>query len=79
MRASTLLNALLDLAGVWVGKAAVCGDELRVMVSLRRRRLECPQCLFTTRHRYDTREVGCPGLDGEPDTTTQCPAGACPD
>jgi transposase len=57
VRASTLLNALLDLPGVWVGKAAVCGDELRVMVSLRRRRLECPQCLFTTRHRYDTREV----------------------
>jgi hypothetical protein len=28
---------------------------------------------------YDTREVGCPGLDGEPDTVTQCPAGACPD
>ena len=28
---------------------------------------------------YDTREVGCPGLDGEPDTAMQCPAGVCPD
>jgi hypothetical protein len=28
---------------------------------------------------YDTREVGCPGLDGEPDTAIQCPPGACPD
>lgn len=57
MRASTLLNAVLELLGVRVGKAAVCDGELRVTVSLRRRRLECPQCSFTTRHRYDTREV----------------------
>ena len=35
MRASTLLNALLELPGVWVGKAAVVGDELQVMVGLR--------------------------------------------
>ncbi len=27
---------------------------------------------------YDTRMVGCPGLDGDPGTT-QCPAGVCPD
>jgi transposase len=57
VRASTLLNSLLDLRGVRVDKTAVCDDELRVMVSLRRRRLGCPQCSFTTRHRYDTREV----------------------
>lgn len=57
MRASTLLNSLLELPGVRVGKAAVCDGELLVTVSLRRRRLGCPQCPFTTRHRYDTREV----------------------
>ncbi|MEY8015253.1 ISL3 family transposase [Mycobacterium servetii] len=57
MRASTLLNSLLDLPGVRVGAAAVHGGELRVTVSLRRRRLGCPHCSFTTRHRYDTREV----------------------
>jgi hypothetical protein len=28
---------------------------------------------------YDTREVGCPGLDGEPSTDIQCPPGVCPD
>ena len=28
---------------------------------------------------YDTREVGCPGLDGEPETVMQCPPGVCPD
>lgn len=30
---------------------------MRVRVRLRRRRLACPRCSFTTRHRYDTREV----------------------
>ncbi len=57
MRASTLLNSLFHLPGVRVGKAAVVDGELQVTVSLRRRRLCCPQCSFTTRHRYDTREV----------------------
>ena len=28
---------------------------------------------------YDTRDVDCPGLDGEPSTGPQCPAGNCPD
>lgn len=57
MRASTLLNAVLELRGVRVGDAVVVDGELRVTVTLRRRRLACPQCSFTTRHRYDTREV----------------------
>jgi len=57
VRASTLLNSLLGLSGVRAGKTAVCDGELRVTVSLRRRRLCCPQCSFSTGHRYDTREV----------------------
>ena len=57
MRASTLLNAVLELPGVRVGKVAVVDGELRVRVGLRRRRLACPRCGFTTRHRYDTRAV----------------------
>ena len=57
MRASTLLNAVLELPGVRVGKAAVVGGEVRVTVRLRRRRLGCPRCGFSTRHRYDTRDV----------------------
>ncbi len=57
MRASTLLNSLLGLPGVRVDKAVVCDGELQMTVRLRRRRLGCPQCSFTTRHRYDTREV----------------------
>jgi transposase len=57
VRASTLLNAVLELPGVRVGKVAVVDGELRVRVGLRRRRLACPRCGFTTRHRYDTRAV----------------------
>ena len=57
MRASTLLNAVLELPGVRVSKAAVVGGEVRVTVRLRRRRLGCPRCGFSTRHRYDTRDV----------------------
>lgn len=57
MRASTLLNDVLDLPGVWVHDAGVVDGELRVMVRLRRRRLRCPQCPYETRHRHDTREV----------------------
>ena len=57
MRASTLLTAVLELPGVRVSEAAVVDGELRVTVRLRRRRLACPKCPFTARHRYDTREV----------------------
>lgn len=57
MRASTLLNALFELPGVRVGAAVVEDGELRVTASLCRRRLQCPYCPFSTRHRYDTREV----------------------
>jgi transposase len=57
VRASTLLNAVLDLPGVWVRAVAVVDGELRVRIGLRRRRLVCPQCPFSTGHRYDTREV----------------------
>src|SRR5207245_2660833 len=57
VRASTLLNAVLDLPGARVSGAGLVEGELRVTVKLRRRRLACPRCTFTTRHRYDTREV----------------------
>lgn len=57
MRASTLLNAVLELSGVRVGKAAVVDGELLVRVRLRSQKLTCPRCEFTTRHRYDTRRV----------------------
>lgn len=57
MRAPTLLNAVLELPGVRASDATVVDGELRVTVTLRRRRLACPRCSFTTGHRYDTREA----------------------
>jgi transposase len=57
VRATTLLNKLLDLPGVDV--SGVSFDERRTLVEvrLRARRLACPLCPFTTRARYDTRPV----------------------
>jgi transposase len=40
-----------------VRAVAIEDGEVRVTVGLRQRRLECPQCSYLTRHRYDTREV----------------------
>lgn len=57
MRASTLINALLDRPGVRASGATVADGELRVRVTLRRRQLLCLKCGFTTRHRYGIREV----------------------
>ena len=61
MRATTLLNGVLNLSGVRV--VGVDADGLHgggpvvLDVVLRRRRLACPSCSFTTSHRYDRRDV----------------------
>ena len=61
MRATTLLNRVLDLPGVRVSGVdpdSLRGDgELLVDLRPRRRRLACPWCSFSTRHRYDRRSV----------------------
>lgn len=61
MRATTLLNRVLDLPGVRVSgvdPGSLSGDsDLVVDVTLKRRRLACPSCTFTTPHRYDRRNV----------------------
>jgi transposase len=61
VRASTLLNRVLNLDGVTVtnvhpGSAA---GEGPVVVRLRQRRrlMACPWCSYRTRHRYDSRPV----------------------
>jgi len=57
-RDSTVLNRLLDLPGVRVRDASFASPGLVVVeVALRRRRLVCPHCGYTTRWRYDTRPV----------------------
>ena len=57
MRATTLLNKLLDLPGLDVSGVSFDGQRMLVEVRLRARRLACPRCPFTTRARYDTRPV----------------------
>ncbi len=57
MRATTLLNNVLDLDGVTVTDVACGVEQVDVAVRLRRRRLRCPEpdCGFSTRWRADTR------------------------
>jgi hypothetical protein len=51
MRVSAAFFRLLDLPGVWV--RSVCFEPGRVVVTvaLRRRRLDCPKCAYSTRNR----------------------------
>jgi transposase len=60
VRATTLLNKLLDLPGITVAGVSFPAGDANVMVvdvAVRSRRLACPCCEFTTRARYDTRPV----------------------
>ena len=57
MRATTLLNRVLDLPGIRVSAVAWHGRQLVVDVGLRTNRLACPLCAYTTRAGYDTRVV----------------------
>lgn len=58
VRDSTVLNRLLDLPGVTVRGVSFPEPGLVVVdVGLRRSRLLCPHCDYTTRWRYDTRPV----------------------
>ena len=57
MRVTTAFNRLLQLDGANVTDVEIGPDTVVVEVRLRRRRLVCPECEFTTRSRYDTRPV----------------------
>ena len=60
MRATTLLNQLLDLPGIAVSGVSFPAQDPNVMivdVRVRGRRLACPHCAYRTRARYDTRPV----------------------
>lgn len=57
MRVTTLCRRLLDLDGITVTDVSLRGEVVACEVRLRRRRLGCPRCGFTTRSRYDTRTV----------------------
>jgi transposase len=57
MRVSTAFSRLLRLEGVWVKGVRFEPDRVVVEVALRRRRLVCPECSFSTPHRHNVREA----------------------
>lgn len=57
MRVTAAFSRLLKLDGVHVTGVEFLPGWVVVTVRLRRRRLECPLCGWSTRARYDTRPV----------------------
>jgi transposase len=57
VRVTTAFNRLLDLPGTRVSTVAFTASMVVVTVGLRRRRLVCPRCEYTTWARHDTRPV----------------------
>lgn len=57
MRVTAAFSRLLHLPGVWVREVSLDRDSVVVSVALRRRRLRCPECAYTTAARYDRRPV----------------------
>ncbi len=51
MRVTSAFFRLLALPGVWVRSVCFESDRVVVTVALRRRRLQCPKCSHSTRHR----------------------------
>jgi transposase len=57
MRVTAAFSRLLRLDGVWVRAVRFEPGRVVIEVALRRRRLHCPRCEFSTRHRHDLRPV----------------------
>lgn len=57
MRVTAAFSRLLRLPGVHVRAVAFEADRVMVELALRRRRLCCPLCDYTTRHRHEIRRV----------------------
>jgi len=57
VRATAAFSRLLRLEGVHVCDVRFACDRVVVQVVLRRRRLVCPRCSFSTPHRHDVRPV----------------------
>jgi transposase len=55
VRVTAAFSRLLRLPGVWVRKVRFEPDRVVVEVALRRRRLVCPECGYSTRSRKDKR------------------------
>jgi transposase len=55
VRVTTAFSRLVRLPGVWVRKVRFEPDRVVVEVALKRRRLQCPLCDYSTRARKDKR------------------------
>ena len=51
MRVTAAFSRLLDLPGVWVKRVRFEPDRVVVWVALRRKKLQCPKCSYSTWHR----------------------------
>ena len=57
MRVTAAFSRLLRLPGIWVRNVAFEPDKVVVTVVLRRNRLHCPHCEYSTWFRHETRPV----------------------
>jgi transposase len=57
MRVNAGFSRLLRLDGIWVRGVQFYADRVVVSVRLRRRRLCCPLCGYSTRHRHNRQQV----------------------
>ncbi len=57
MRVNSGFSRLLRLDGIWVRRVQFNADRVVVWMALRRRRLRCPLCEFSTRHRHNLQQV----------------------
>jgi len=57
VRVSRAFSRLLRLDGIWVRRVHFFTDRVVVWVALRRRRLHCPLCEFSTPHRHNQQAV----------------------
>jgi hypothetical protein len=57
MRVSAGFSRLLRLEGVWVRRVQFNTDRVVVWVALRRRRLRCPLCGYSTPYRHNRQQA----------------------
>jgi transposase len=57
VRVSRAFSRLLDLDGIWVRRVEFFTDRVVVLVALRRHRLRCPLCEFSTPQRHNRQLV----------------------
>lgn len=55
-RVTAAFSRLLDLSGIWVRTVVFMPDRVVVHVALRRKKLQCPKCSYSTMARENERD-----------------------